>query len=300
MGKLWNNYSMKPEIVHIGFSKSASTYLQSIFQEVNDVDYCYKSGKFDVEEPKEGQRGAELGLIRLESDEHIILPEWHPILHRVRVTRFSALPKVFTRIIDRSEHPKVILVIRNQYHLIVSRYSQFIVGSGGKLHFQEFLDAMIEGDENYFDNRYHRIQCALNDSFEEQNVKVLIYEEINKRGAEIVEELNQFTGLTFTYKPAKFRSRRKGLSKRALNWVRILNSLLIRSKQPKIDQVRTRIPKLIYVSLVRVIRLFDSIFPGDKLILTNEQHERISALFSEDNERLAKSLNRNLSELGYH
>lgn len=291
---------MKFEIIHIGFSKSASTYLQSIFEATPGFIYHYKSGKYNLnDENIETVSEAYNDQIILESDEHIILPEWHPKLHRVRVTQIPSIKPSFEYIKRKSNNSKIILVIRSQYQLIVSRYSQFIVGSGGKLSFQEFFDEMLNEEENFYENYYHRIISLLHEIFGRDNVKTLIYEELKHNEEKFIAELSTFTEIPFKYSPAKFKSIRKGLTKRGLTWVKNLNKLLVPKSQPEKSKVRTFVPRLFYASLIRAIRLFDGYFPGEKLKLTEKQEKKISRTFSLDNQLLEELLNKDLSPLGY-
>jgi hypothetical protein len=293
---------MTEEIIHIGFSKSASTFLQSIFSTNDEIVYLYKSGRFSL--LKEGKPLPSImhsTRTILESDEHIVLPEWHPQLHRVRTTRLKTIDDVFNKIQSESKKPKIILVVRNQYDLLVSRYSQFIVGSGGKLGLHQFIKAMLGNDEDisFYDNYYAAIIHKLKKTFGEGQVHVILYEDLKSESEKIIMELNDFTGLTFKYEKPRFKSQRKGLSAQGLRLLVLINRLLVTNQQPEKSKVKTRVPLALYIFIVRFVRVIDSIKPSEKFQLPKEMESILKRRFQTDNRELEKLVGRKLSNLGY-
>src|SRR5690606_20513941 len=96
-----------PDAFHVGFSKCASTFLQTWFDEhpgiflVNQSHYLAPFGFSAYPEDKEGYLslfdGAHQDQVRLESDEHILLPLFHPVLGAAATT-IDSVREVSTRI----------------------------------------------------------------------------------------------------------------------------------------------------------------------------------------------------------
>ena len=91
--------------------------------------------------------------INIESDEHLTLPCVHPELG-VKATNLEEFERVARRIKEHLPEVKIIMVIRNQASLILSRYSEFLV-NGGNVSFQEFVSKLMgmdEGNNQYYQN----------------------------------------------------------------------------------------------------------------------------------------------------
>jgi hypothetical protein len=88
--------SSRPDALHVGFSKCASTFLQNFFQGhpgiflVNQSHFFapFETGNYD-----RGEKGyldlfsdAQPDQVKLESDEHICLPLFHPVLAAAATT----------------------------------------------------------------------------------------------------------------------------------------------------------------------------------------------------------------------
>lgn len=292
---------MHQEIIHIGFSKSASTFLQSIFSNSDEIIYKYKSKRYSLIDKQVEEVHSLLQKPILESDEHIVLPSWHPELQRTRVTRIDDLYKVFSKIKSTTANPKIIMVVRDQKSLILSRYSQFVVGSGGFLDLQSFIRKMLgeDGSLCFYENYYGLITKMLFDCFGQENVHVMFYEDLKLSGKELVQKLNHFTGLNFDYQRPKFKSQRKGLSARGLKILASINKILVSNEQPDSSKVRTRIPHSIYSFIIKTVRVLDSWFPSKKLALTEEQLKEIENKFYKDNQLLAQITGRDIKKLGY-
>lgn len=289
------------QVIHIGFSKSASTFLQSIFSSASDINYIYKSGRFSIFDNKVDSPTLSESLLNFESDEHIVLPEWHPRLNRVRVTRIEPLEQTFAKIKENAPGSKIILVLRNQYSMIVSRYSQYVVGSGGRLNFEDFLIQMLgdDGGQNFYENYYHRIVMMLEKYFGRENILTLFYEDIKYNSEGVLKQVCEFSQHDFTNLSPSFKSKRQGLSKQGLSRVRKLNKFLVAQNQPKVEEVKTRVPKLVYDNIVRSVRLIDTGKGGGKITLPDHLKGRLYEHFHDDNLKLSSYFNRDLSQLGY-
>tara|TARA_Y100001970_G_scaffold293438_1_gene440209 strand:- start:15866 stop:16825 length:960 start_codon:yes stop_codon:yes gene_type:complete len=311
--------------LHIGFSKSASSWLQAYFKQVKNIFFIEKSRFFaplnnDLNKYGKGQKyyyslfeEANINDIKLESDEHIILPDIHPLLS-IHGTTLESVKLIIDRIKNTIEQPKIILVIRNHQSLILSRYSQYIV-DGGKLTFKDFFNEIINcslDHKNYFENYYYLIINELYNKFGNENVHIIFQENLLKDEDDTLVKLNKFMDvpLDFNVKRNLF-NQRMGLSLWGVKILRIINLFLIKEKgllnqnkgtyKPNI----TRIPYFIYFNLfVRGIRFFDYsssyfIRRNIKELLDDDIINKINNIFSDDNKKLNNLFDENLEEKGY-
>jgi hypothetical protein len=305
-----------PDALHVGFSKCASTFLQTFFDGHPEIflvnqshffapfEYShYESGKDDYCELFDD---AGPGQIKLESDEHIVLPLFHPVLAAAATTLDSVL-EVSGKIKGIQPSAKIILVIRNQVDLIVSRYSEYILG-GGKGDFEFFVSEFLSCSKdqvNYYQNYYARIIEIFNDDFGKENVLVLLQEELSTDEARVIQRLCQFLSIKeMQPKHHGLRAKRVGLSKLGIKIVRTMNRAIVTRQEMSHQKAQARIPYLVYKILQRSIRTMDYYLPkkmkGNKNdILTAVLKARIQDQFKEDNARLAMIFGRDLSSLGY-
>ena len=244
--------------------------------------------------------------LKLESDEHIVLPLFHPVLSTAATT-LKSVEKVALRIKDISPDAKIVMVVRSQVSLIVSRYSEYILG-GGQCEFDQFVDEFLScslNQENYYQNHYAKIFEIFARHFSTEHVLILLQEDLSRSENQTIEKLCNFLGIC-EHQPAKrgFIASRVGLSRLGLKITRIFNKLLVIEQEMSSKRARARIPYLLYKILLRTIRIADYYLPigikGDKnSILTLAIERRIRNEFENDNAALAKLLDRDLSKLGY-
>jgi len=305
--------------LHVGFSKCGSTFLQSYFSQIEQIDYIEKSRFFSP--VLENYNNFEKGLkyynslfknpsnkdIRLESDEHIILPDYHPVL-KSRGTTLNSVDIVIDRISRYDPHTKIILVIRNQYDLIISRYSQYVV-SGGTFPITKFLNEFVSGStdgNNYFENYYYIIINKLYDAFGKDNILVVLQERLRNRQDETLKALNKFLDLKKNnVHQGNILNQRKGLSLSALNLLRKFNKAFVIEKESISEPIKTIVPSFFYINLIiRGIRFFDFYLPkswtkSKQSLLTNNLKNNLSEIFSDDNKKLETLFNIQLSKFGY-
>jgi len=244
--------------------------------------------------------------VRLESDEHILMPLFHPVLEAAATTLDSVV-EVSARIKLIQPDAKIIIVIRNQTDLIVSRYSEFILG-GGKCGFDEFVSEFLQCSKdgvNYYQNYYAKIMRIFHADFSADNVLVLLQEELARDERLTIERLSNFLGIEFR-RPSQrgMISRRVGLSSLGIKVIRGINRVLVKRPKRSFNEAQVRIPFLLYKVMQRALRIVDYYLPkavkGDKnAILTDAAKTRIIDEFSEDNKSLAELLCKDLAVLGY-
>lgn len=293
---------MKKEIIHIGFSKCASTFLQSIFLSNNDINYICKSERYSVLNNYNNLFKYSKSRVNFESDEHIVLPSSHPQLHRVRVTLIKDLEVIFNRMYDANPDCKLILVIRNHKDLLKSRYSQFVIGSGGKLSFDKFSDHMlgISNDKCYFQNYYYKIIKIIERKFSPENILVLLHEDIVNNPDTVINSLNNFCSTQFILKQPTILNQRKSLSNQGLKIAININNLFVYREQSDINKVRVNIPRFFYKSIIRFLRLIDYFNKSEETADSIKQEQKLRLLFEHDNKLLSEYLQRDLTKLNYY
>ena len=305
-----------PEVLHVGFSKCASTFLQTFFEDHQAIFLVNQSHFFAPFEFSNYDSGQEeyYGLfdkaadrqVKLESDEHIVLPLFHPTL-AAAATTIDSIAEVSRRIKSVNENARIILVIRNQGDLIVSRYSEYILG-GGKDDFNFFVEEFLKCSKdgiNYYQNYYAEIMEIFRHDFGGENVLVLLQEELSRDEGRTIDRLCTFIGVQLQQPKRRGSiSRRVGLSNLGIKVVRRMNRALVIRQEMSYQKARTRIPYLLYKIVQRLLRVLDYYLPkwlkGDKNeILTATLKTRLRNEFREDTARLSVLLEKDLSSLGY-
>jgi Sulfotransferase domain len=305
-----------PDVLHVGFSKCASTFLQRFFQEHPEIflvnqshffapfEYSgYESGRDEYTHLFDNARPSQL---KLESDEHIVLPLFHPVLSAAATTLESVV-EVSKRIKRIQPKAKIILVIRNQVDLLVSRYSEYILG-GGKEGFEtfvsEFLSCSKDGT-NYYQNFYASIIQIFHETFGGENVLIILQEDLSMDEPKIIKKLCRFLNIKeIQPKRHGLIAKRVGLSKLGMTTVRAINRAIVTSQERSHRKAEVRIPYLLYKIIQRSMRIVDYYLPkkvkGRKSdIVTSALRARIQDQFKADNARLAALLGRDLASLGY-
>ncbi len=305
-----------PDALHVGFSKCASTFLQNFFFSHPDIFLVNQShffapfyfSTFDSGPDSYFDLYDDAGdhQLKLESDEHILLPLFHPVL-RAAATTLESIEEIALRIKNVRPDAKIILVVRNQISLMVSRYSEYILG-GGRYDFEMFVDEFLScslDQENYYANYYTMIFETFTRQFSTEDVLVLLQEDLSRTEQQTIARLCDFLKIR-EHQPVKRGpiASRVGLSRLGLKVTRIFNTILVVEQEMSSKRAKARIPYLLYKILLRLIRITDYYLPiaikGDKnSIVTFEIERRIRKEFEADNAALAKLLDRDLSKLGY-
>lgn len=308
--------TLVPDALHVGFSKCASTFLQAFFEshpKIFLVNQSHFFAPFEYSRFPDGSNeyrrrfeGAAADQVKLESDEHILLPLFHPVLSAAATT-LESVTEASARMKSIAREAKIIMVIRNQLDLITSRYSEYILGGGtGSFGFfvDEFLCCGTDG-VNYYQNYYSRIIDILQADFGPGNVLVLLQEELSRDEPSFIAKLCGFLGVPVR-QPERhtLAARRVGLSELGVRVVRNFNRVLVTRQEMSTRKAEVRIPYLAYKLMQRSLRIADYYLPksikGDRnSIVTGEVRDRIRSEFREDNARLAEKLRLDLSSLGY-
>jgi hypothetical protein len=305
--------SDNPQVLHIGFSKCASTYLRALLRASPAVHMVFKSGFFTpflardmTFRDYQGLFRDETGIVNVESDEHLTLPGVHPTLG-IRTTNLDEFVEVADKIRAYVPHIRIIMVIRNQTSLIVSRYSEFLI-TGGSLCFEDFVADLLgeDGNQNlWYQNYYRRIIGILEDRFPRQNLLILLQEAMRENAQQTAATISRFIGLTEDLKLiVGLRSERRSLSLAGLRLLARLNRLMV--KRPGFGGAppTTRVPLIVFRNAVRIVRAVDYYVLGRlsasaSALMTSNVAQRIMDEFRADNIELQKYFGRDLGAFGY-
>ena len=303
-----------PGFLHIGYSKAASTWLQAFLSRQNDVFIVQKTSFFS---PLKSERylegasayskwfaGAEGKRVVLESDEHMIMPFHHQELHCAS-TSLKAVETIARRIKTVLPQAKVILCIRNQLDMILSRYTQYII-QGGKADAGEFLHQLVfdnDGYLEYMDYRYSRVIDLLHEVFGKNNVLVLLQEQLKRAPQAVLQALSAFLQIDFS-NPGfrKMKTSNAAPSSIGTQILRRVNRLLVREVETLDSRTRTKGPYLLWYLMTRSIRILDNWLIRSKKkgdLFAREDRRKIMQLFAEDNLKLGALLGIPIAELGY-
>ena len=306
--------STLPGTIHLGFAKCGSTFLRACFRKHPDVHLVFKSNYFapfdqchfedgdvsyDSYFEKERDR-----TFQIESDEHLLMPHFHPELGVRGITEQST-SIVCDRIVQVVPEAKLVLVIRNQLDMMLSTYSQYLLG-GGTLNLEDFANRMINcqvNRENYFSFYYDRIIDDLQARFPGK-VHLTLFEDLARDSQAEVEKLGEFLGLRPLTSNASFKDKRVGLSALGMKMVRALNQSIVWGSQRGTYQPKKCIPEKTYKFICNGIRVLEHYSVGlqyfdKRRLATPSLQQRFLDLFGESNSRLSKMLGRDLTASGY-
>jgi hypothetical protein len=302
-----------PQVIHIGFSKCASTYLRALFRGHPRVHLAFKTGYFTpflagtlTFKQYQAFFNDDPGVVNVESDEHLTLPGIHPVLG-VRTTNLGELAQVADKIREALPDVRLILVVRNQASLLASRYSEFLI-RGGSLSFDDFADALLgrtSGVNDHFQNFYFQIVRLLEQRFSREQLLVLLQEEMREDTASTIDRISRFCGLDTPLAMQKgMLSERRSLSVAGMRLLASINRVLVRQSCIGDAPPRTRIPLVAYLTVVNTVRALDyyllrHMSADAKSLLTKERVREIQEAFASDNLDFQEHLAKDLARMGY-
>ena len=303
---------MLPDMIHVGFAKAASTYLQSFFRQHPQLHLVFKANFFapfaSCEYPEgfaayeDLFRPAGKDQVRIESDEHLILPMIHPTLGVRAITRDSS-DEVLHRLVQCVPSSKVLLVLRNQTDMLLSTYSQYLLG-GGTLSCNAFIRELLQcqNDGNdyfcaYFAEIIQKFEAAY-----DSRLLVLLLEDFGSNNQAILDRVCSFLDVTPLLFRGSFKAHRKGLSAFGFRVLRRLNQSLTITHDGRYEP-RQKISFDSYHRLCNFIRVVDHycmpLGRSRRSALDAETLNQIERTFSDDNQHLSVRMRRNLVSLGY-
>ncbi len=295
-----------PKIVHVGFAKCASTFLQAFWRQHPDVNLVFKSGFFsstyslDVVRYSRMFENGHIGRCLVESDEHLLMNDRHPLLGSHGMT-LEGVEEVCKRLKSALPQAKLLVVLRDQLDMMVSTYSQYLLG-GGTHTLDAFASEMLcssNDRRNYYSFYYDRILEILEDSFPGQ-WKAILFDDLTHRTERHLEGICEFMEIeSLPFRPS-FRDRRVGLSKLGMPLVRTLNRCVVRRHAPRFLP-DLWVPQRAYKFLCNVCRLIE--YYGLKHFVQSNRHQLASQKlidvmeveFAESNRLLSQMLDTDLA-----
>jgi hypothetical protein len=303
-----------PNYLHIGYSKAASTWLQDLFRREKGVFLLYKSDFFFPLNSSQWKKGLqyysgffkEAGefKIRIESHEHILLPFHHPRL-KCACTNLEVVEKMARRIKQQLPEVKIIITIRNQVDILLSRYTQYIL-QGGRVSASAFLEELVFQADNYLkymDYRYSRVIKIFYEIFGKDRVLILNQELLKSKPEAFLHSLSAFFQYPFSSTGGKLkRGKNVAPSYWGTRTLRRINRILVKEVQTSYTKTLTRGPYFIWYLLTRAFRVLDHWLIRKKKkrnLFTPEEIERIKKIFAADNRELATMFDFPFSQHGY-
>ncbi|WP_284456196.1 sulfotransferase [Alloalcanivorax xenomutans] len=294
-------------IVHIGYSKCMSTWLQGIFYKHPDIRYACRTNFFQKYDSNFG-RGIDWYLeqfsgdgVCLESDEHLLLPEIDEDLW-LNKSNMTAVSEVLGRIRQSVEKPKIIFVYRSQVDMILSRYIQF-VRSGGSLSFDHFFDRTFESGrwQDYYDYRYSRLHDLLESMFGKEHFLSINIDYFKSNKEETLEKLSVFLGVPISEDLLPKKGVNVSPSYYAIKIQFLLNKIMVKRKKTHTQRASTRYGYYTWKLPMKLVEKIDSFLVKDKKryqIVSDEKIRKIKKTYEADNLKLIERTGDNLFE--YH
>lgn len=177
-----------PEVVHIGYPRTGSTYLQetvfpaydSWIQLTNQASFFFKDEEFGkgVDHYLEMLPQSEPGKTVVESDETL------------SGNQIEDHPGVADRLHDILPNARIVVCLRSQFTAIRSYYKIYLK-NGGRNRFPEYARMLIENGR--YD--YEKLVSRYLDLYPEENVLILFYENLNRNPQEFLTRLIRFIGI---------------------------------------------------------------------------------------------------------
>ena len=294
-------------VIHMGYSKCMSTWLQELFRQHGEINYIHKSHFFQLyrnqfEKGVEYYRSlADKGdkLITVESDEHLLLPgmDYDICIH---TSKLQDIELVARKIAESIENPKVIIVVRNQVDMILSRYIQFVRG-GGKLDFQVYYEkTFLNGNHKiYYEYKYYELIQRLSKYMDYNNIFIINLDDFKKNGQETLKRLSGFMNIDLLKYGMPPREINVSPSYSTMKIQLLINRLFVRRKNVDDQRPICRINYYVYRIIMRTLEYIDGKIArkkGRHLFLTREQMAQIQQNYHEDNKKFGKLMGQDLSK----
>jgi len=298
---------MPKKIVHIGFPKTGSTFLQkSVFPLLLGLEYvdfrtCVKLFE---------------DLIYLDDldyeDQKSIKNFSNYPSEKILFSQEALTGPPFTfKGLNRSQIPirlkglgfsKVIITIRNQVDIIDSLYRQYVY-QGGVMRFKGFLN--LDGNWNHYLRafnldylKYDRLIIKYIEMFGDGNVLILPQEILKNDPDNYISILGEFLGERIEL--ISHKGTNESLTNASTNLLRFINHFTFNSQRPNqlvTNKISTKTIKKIFQVIIDPY--FMKLIAGKKSYLKPEQKEQIEQYYSQSNFELKKLVDYNLSGLGY-
>ena len=278
-------------LIHIGYSKCASTTLQEMFENNASIEYIHKPEVFR-------EKNKELVLIedwlldvcRRESDKPVVVSHEHTLLPKIDPTFGISIggkkeAEDMLNLIDKNCNDYcLLLIVREQSKMIASRYLQYIM-QGGSSKLQKFVETLLpaEAPFRYVDYRFNEILDTLYGG----NAKKILCYDVRKIGSDdFISHLGEALDTRFDEVSGE---RNVAVSRFGASIIRIINVLLVKKKETYTKKTQTRGLYILWLSLVVFVRKIDNFYSrrfGRKDVMNSEIKKMIEEVYYHDNNKL--------------
>lgn len=230
---------MGANIIHIGFPKTATTFLQwNVFPQLKGIKYVdYKTCR-EIFQPIIYSDPLDYSIDRIKKK---LIEGNASALYSFESLSGSPF---YYKGIGRSNIPlslcelgfeKVIITIRNQKEAIDSYYRQYVL-QGGTLSFRNWLDMEDKRPipQKYFQRgylEYDKLILKYEETFGQENLLILSQESLKKDKAAFIRQIEHFTNSTYEH-PGKERRAHVSLSNLSISLLRFINHFTYSSVRP--------------------------------------------------------------------
>lgn len=299
--------SMSVKIVHIGYPKTGSTYLQKVifpqFKELDFIDFhtCVKLFEDIIYLD-------DLDFDQAKTKESLTNYQGKSLFSQEALT---GAPFTFKGL-NRSQIPnrlyqlgfkKIVITIRNQPEILDSLYRQYVY-QGGVMKFKDFLN--LDGKWNHYLRafnldylKYDRLITKYINLFGDENVLILPQEILKNDPEAYLKSLSEFIESEVPKQPIH-KSANESLTNMSTNLLRFINHFTFNSQRPNQlinNQFSTKTIKKVFQ--VFIDPYFMKVFSKKRSYLKPDERSKIIDYYSKSNFELNKLVDFNLSELGY-
>ena len=314
-----------PLVLHIGYHKTATTYLQEhVFN--NNQEILYLGRRWVKDELRVFFRkykfthDLDFDPVLFKSDFENILAGiqdnaysgWNPKVCLISHESLHSGPEWFGMdVVGRAYRMKhvfprarIIIGIRNQLDYIESNYKEYVF-LGGKLGFKEFFYESFACNCCLLPKlQYDKVISLYRKLFGDDNIHVYLQEELKSDHDETLDELMEFLGVTTSFKP-KQEKVNIGLNNFSTCLLRVLNRVLaydFTEQYYRRFMGKANLNEYIRWRAGHLLRLLAQVLfkKGKKRrLMKKAEIQNITDYFSESNKTLSEMLNKNLKRLGY-
>ncbi len=303
-----------PNAIHLGFAKCGSTFLQAFWRKHPQVHMVFKANFFAPLVDGDYARGSEHYSSMfsdaaphtklIESDEHMLMGLMHPSLG-IRGLTLDSVEQTCVRIKSVVPDVKLLLVVRNQLEMMISTYSQYLLG-GGTLALDNFATESMKcfrTGESYFNFFFDEIVDIVERHFPGQ-LKVVVAEELARDTDTQLAYICEFMDVSYIEFNSRFRDRRVGLSRIGMPFVRGLNRLIVRRHASRFEPDMW-LPRSTYKSICNVARVIEHFVmrrwtcESPYQLASSELIEVMRDRFAASNLRFGEKLGKDLSRWSY-
>ncbi|MEP0369137.1 MAG: hypothetical protein ABJN36_00805 [Cyclobacteriaceae bacterium] len=287
-------------IVHIGYPKTATTFLQwEVFPNLEGVNYVDYRTCEKIFTP----------LIYLDEFDYDpsyvqeILKTYG--LERTNLFSFEGLvgaPFIYKGL-GRSEIPerlrtlgfdKIIITLRDQEDMLDSLYRQYVI-QGGVVRFADFIDRkrnwnLYQRSFNLDFLKYDSMVCKCHEIFGKDNVLVLPTEELKANANAFINQIEKFVGSSMEKgRPSKRVN--QSMSNLSIAVLRVVNHFIFTSQKPNNliwNKIATKYVSKVFLAILEpyIFRFLSS----RKSFLTKVDKEYVKKYYAQSNERLNEAL----------